>query len=263
MEYDLTKLDHKKSGTGIPILLLHGWGTNKDTFDSLIASIEKNLGKKVQAFSFTFPGFGNSPEPDQPWELNDFVELTQRYLNSFVAEWDNSNLIVIAHSFGGRVVARLAANPNTPNFKKIILMGSAGIKPDRGALYYLKVYTFKAIKLISKIPLIKEILMRPMEAYQKIYGSKDYSNASPIMRTTLSKIVNEDLSQDFSKIKTPSLLIWGKNDNSTPIEDAKKIEKLMEGAALIEVESAGHFVYLHQNLKVADIISRFIGGING
>lgn len=59
------------------------------------------------------------------------------------------------------------------------------------------------------IPPMKTLFPDTVENMRKKRGSADYNSATPVMRQTLVKVVNEDLTPLLKDIKVPSLLIWG------------------------------------------------------
>ena len=50
------------------------------------------------------------------------------------------------------------------------------------------------------------------------------------MRKTFVNVVNQDLTPLLSGIKNDTLLIWGDKDTATPLEYAKLMELLFDGA---------------------------------
>ena len=48
-----------------------------------------------------------------------------------------------------------------------------------------------------------------------------------MMRSILSKVVNEDLTDRLPLIKAPTLLVWGEEDKATPLADALKMNRLI------------------------------------
>ena len=89
-------------------------------------------------------------------------------------------------------------------------------------------------------------------------GSTDYKNASKIMRETLVNVINRDLSEEAKKIKVPTLMIWGSNDTEAPVEDAKKLEALLEDAGLIILEGFTHYAYIEALPNVSNIVNNFL-----
>ncbi|MDE7277029.1 MAG: alpha/beta hydrolase, partial [Lachnospiraceae bacterium] len=87
----------------------------------------------------------------------------------------------------------------------------------------------------------------------------DYNNATPTMRATLVKVVNEDLEPLIAKISCPTLLVWGDMDTATPIADAKVMERLIKDTGLVVCEGAGHYSFLEQPAKVHGALQAFLG----
>ena len=129
-EINSINIHYHVSGTGNNLILLHGWGGDIKSFEP----IHKHFEKYFKTFSIDFPGFGKSSLPDQPWSTTEYSEL----LAKFLKKQGINKLIVIAHSFGGRVAIRLAsAYPKL--ITKMILIDSAGIKPKRSSFGNFKV----------------------------------------------------------------------------------------------------------------------------
>jgi len=192
-------------------------------------------------------GFGESHEPYRPYNLNDYCI----FLEQFIKDFNINNPIIIGHSFGGRIGIKYASRNN--NIKKLILINAAGIKQK----------SLKRSLLVLKYKIKKKYyqLTRNFIKYNKLInnsGSNDYINSSSIMKATLSKVVKEDLKKDMKKIKTKTLIIWGKNDTVTPYKDAIKINKLIENSQLIALDT-DHFSYIKKENDVINNINKFIG----
>jgi len=78
----------------------------------------------------------------------------------------------------------------------------------------------------------------------------------------LVKIVNEDLTELLPLVKQEVLLIWGENDDSTPLADGKLMEKLMPDAGLAVMPNAGHYAFLEQPALFCKILDSYLGGGN-
>ena len=74
------------------------------------------------------------------------------------------------------------------------------------------------------------------------------------------KLVNEDLKEELKNIDKPTLLIWGEEDDATPIEDAYIMEKLIPDAGLVKYKGCTHYVFLEQIVQVNTVIKTFLTG---
>lgn len=231
-----------------PVILMHGWGCNRSTLAS-VQEVARRCGRRV--LNIDFPGFGQSPEPPEVWGVDQYA----RQIEGLLDHLGISNPILLGHSFGGRIAIIISSRRPVD---KLILVDAAGVKPRRKPKYYFKVYTFKAAKCLWRLIFGNEAAQRRIEAWRKAHSSADYAAASPRMRAILSKVVNQDLCHLMPLIKAPTLLIWGSNDTATPISDARKMERLIPEAALVEFPGASHFSFLDQPTRFAAVISSFL-----
>lgn len=244
--YDDIDINIIKQGEGEPILLLHGWGCTGEIFKH-IADV---LSTCYTTYSFDFPGFGASGEPIEVWGVEEYTRMVE----AFVKENGIERPALMGHSFGGRV-SIVYASRNAVS--RIVLVDAAGIKPKRPLKYYWKVYTFKALKWLCNTFLPKKKAQEIIDRRRKGTGSSDYSNASPMMRAILSKVVNEDLKHLMPSIKAPTLLFWGNLDTATPLSDAKTMERLIPDAGLVVAHGTGHFSFLENPGLFTAVIKNF------
>lgn len=247
IEIDGQRLAYTKSGSGSPIILMHGWGCSADTLES-VARIAR---ESHTVYNVDFPGFGQSPEPAEVWG----VERYTRLIEGFVDRLGIENPVLLGHSFGGRVGILYASRRPV---SRLILVDAAGVKPSRPLSYYYKVYTYKAMKHLMRLIYGREGAERRLEAQRASRGSADYAAASPKMRAILSKVVNEDLCHVMPSIKAPTLLIYGENDTATPVKDARKIESLVPDAGLVVMDGCGHYSFLDNPAQFAAVLRSFL-----
>ena len=242
-----TQLFYTVEGEGMPVILMHGWGCNHST----LKSIEAQLTPGFKVYNVDFPGFGGSNEPSAVWGVEEYTSL----IEEFARQEHIESPILLRHSFGGRVGILFASRNKV---HKLILVDAAGVKPRRSLRYYYKVYSYKAIKHALLFFLGKKRGETALNSYRAKVGSSDYSNASPMMRAILSKVVNEDLKSVMPKIACPTLLIWGANDTATPLADAKIMEKLIPDAGLVSFDGVGHYSFLENPYQFAAVLKSFL-----
>lgn len=236
MNMGKNNINYIQYGKGEDVILLHGWGQNIEMMKPLGDRI---IDKRITIIDF--PGFGNSPEPDSVWTIDDYVNS----LECLVKELKIKNPTLIGHSFGGRVAIKYASK-NKVN--RLILFGSPCVREQR------KSKKEKVLKSLKKLP-----LMNNFGEYMKKYiGSTDYKNASPLMRNILVNVVNEDLSENAKMITVPTLLVWGSLDDSAPLEDAKKLESLLKDGGLVVIDGCTHYAYLEALDYVSNIVNNFL-----
>lgn len=249
MNYELNQLESSIEGEGQPLLFLHGWGRDKDAFAPIIS----NLPREYKIITLSLPGFGNSPEPAKAWTVEEYAELVRRFLDERLTPEERAELLCVTHSYGGRLAGKIKS------FKKLVQIASAGIKPKRPLKYHLGLFFYKIVKALASLPLISPIFKRPHIAYRRLRSSDDYKNASPVMKEALAYAINHDQKRDFAAIACPTLLIWGQEDDTTPLWMGKTMERLIQDSALIVYPDATHQVLTERAAEIAIVIDKFFG----
>ena len=169
--------------------------------------------------------------------------------------------ISMGHSFGGRVIIKLAGNEETHplpfEIEGIVLIDAAGIKAEQTPAQRKSVRRFKRLKKFFAIPAVHWFAPDVIDEWLKNQGSADYRNASPIMKKAMVMAISEDLSDLLPHIKEDTLLIWGANDTATPLKDGKKMEALIPDSGLCVIENAGHFSFAEQPAVFAGIMANY------
>lgn len=253
IEVDGYNICYKITGTGEKtVVILQGWGTDLGVYDSVAAAVN---GEKYRVIQFDFPGFGGSDEPKEAWDVDGFADFFCRFME--VLEVKQATLI--GHSYGGRVIIKLAARESLPfEITNIILIDSAGIMPKRSAAQKWKIRRYKILKKILNMKLIYALFPEVIDDWRSRQGSADYRNATPMMRQCMVKAVNEDLTELLPKIKQEVLLIWGDKDTATPIGDAYIMEERIPNCGLAVIPGTGHFSFLEKPAQFRGIMEAYL-----
>lgn len=241
---DITIYYEKHGNKKKNIIILPGWGETRSTFSYMIDFLKNYF----TVYILDYPGFGNSPFPDKDLTIYDYSNL----IYEWIQDSNISDPILIGHSFGGRIITTLIGYYHY-SFSNIILMNSAGIKPKRTLTGICRTYTYKMLKKISTI-LPKKYRTRFQDYLFSKFASRDYKDLDPNMMKTFRNVVNEDLKPYLKYITSKTLLIWGSQDDSTPMKDGYTMNKYIKNSELIILEGANHFAYLQRPGLINQII---------
>jgi len=245
-------LNYYDRGSGEAVVFLHGWGSDFSVFRPFLDRLAD--GRRVCAPNL--PGFGGSQEPPAAWGVGDYADFVAAFLKTLGID----DAVLIGHSFGGRVIIKLAARDALPfRVSKIILVNSAGIRRKRTAGQKIRLAVYRCVRKILSLSFLEKNFPGVLEAWRRKNGSADYRNASPRMRECFVRVVNEDLTPFLSSIPCPSLLVWGDNDAETPIDDARIMERLIPDAGLVTLKNAGHYSFLDQPFVFGRVLDSFLG----
>ena len=103
IEIDGYKVWYKVTGPedGSVVVILQGWGTTLEVYDSVAACINE----KYKVVQLDLPGFGKSTEPREGWNVDGFADFFVKFMQAL----DIKKAILLGHSYGGRVIIKLAA----------------------------------------------------------------------------------------------------------------------------------------------------------
>lgn len=248
INYKITGPDDAKGN----IVMLQGWGTGMELYDFVAGS----LNDSYRFIQFDLPGFGESDEPAEPWNVAAYADFFCR----FMEETGIQEAALIGHSYGGRVIIKLAERESLPfTITKIVLIDSAGIMPERSAAQKAKVRRYKMLRNFLTSKPIHAMFPEVIDYWMSKQGSEDYRNASPMMKKCLVMAVNEDQREALPKIRQEVLLIWGDLDDATPISDAHLMDELIPDSALIVLEGTGHYSFLEKPQQFRGIIRSYFG----
>ena len=211
-----------RSGTGeLDVLALHGWGRSGTDFGAVLA---EHSGLAVH-----LPGFGSAPPPPSAWTPAEYADALAEALA------DQPPLVVVGHSFGGRVAIRLAAR-HPERVSALVLTGvpftrrSSGRKP---ALAYRLARWGNRLGVVSA---------KTMDSLRQRYGSVDYRNAEGVMRQVLVGAIGEDYFEDAARITQPVTMVWGEEDQPAPLTGAQAALEHFSHGSLRVVPGAGHLL---------------------
>lgn len=233
------------------LLLIHGWGCNGEVYRGVI----DHLSGRYRVIVPDLPGFGGSGEPKTPWGVDEYAD----FITAFCGALGVEECLVFGHSLGGRIAIKLLSRGDCPlRVSRVILTGSAGIKPKRSLKARVRGRIYKAGRAILSLSPMKALFPRALDNMRNKHGSPDYLAASPMMRQCLVKIVNEDLTPLLPLVKPPVLLIWGALDDQTPLADGRLMEQRMPEAGLAVIEGAGHYAFLEQGALFLRILDAYL-----
>ena len=244
---DGLNINYDVKGSGESIILLHGWGCSIKT----LSKVADNLSGNFKVYNLDLPGFGLSDEPSRPFAVKDFADIVK----GFVEKLEIENPTLIGHSLGGRISIYLEKMIDA---KKIILVGSAGIKDEKSKELLKKEQRAKKVKgILEKVlgPKSEGII----DALRNKVGAEDYRNSSKMMKETLKLVVDEDLRFLLKEFDTETLLIWGENDTATPLRHGKEMEKLIKGSGLVTFKNCGHYMFLENEYLFLRVVNNFLG----
>lgn len=227
----------------VNLFLVHGWGGTKHSLEKLA----KKLSTVANVYLLDLPGFGDSDNPPKDWGPYEYSMLVSKW----IADFQTKNNIYFGHSFGGGIGAILAST-QPELFTKLILCGSAIYRDPKVA---------KSVALLQKLPFYSTLKnsLKGIKGitYRALFRKSD-SYKYQALESNYRKIIQTDLSQHSQNINMPTLILWGDEDQDTPVSDAYRLQKAISGAILTLYSGYGHGLPKLNSEIITEDIVKFI-----
>jgi pimeloyl-ACP methyl ester carboxylesterase len=165
--------------------------------------------------------------------MNNYVN----WLEEFVKELKLGEFYLMGHSFGGALAVKLTIK-HVQEVKKLFLVSAASVRKRTASKSILK----NISKVAKKFYFLPSYSFFRKAFYKFIIRKSDYPYVEGLMKETFKNVVSEDLSQFTGFIRTPTVIIWGDKDKSTPVEDAHFMNNKIKNSKLVVINGAGHIL---------------------
>lgn len=230
-----------------PVLILPGWRLEASVFIPLEKELQKR-GFSVHIASF--PGFSNDSPLPRAYVLSDYVS----YVEDLIGKKKLKKVIIIAHSFGGRVALKLLSQkPQVAS--ALILSGVPGFRSQS-----LRAQIVKAVSGYVKTDQNFKSSAAGKLLY-RIFGAHDLSKLDGNMRQTFINVVEEPLGEYMEKIKTKTLLIWGADDGLVSTSVARRMQKTIKNSHLHIIPKTRHNVPYKNPEEFVNVFEIFLKNV--
>lgn len=238
-------------GEGLPLILVHGMG-GTIVWESIVPLLSKNYRIIIP----TFPGFRKG---DGIIEYTDdyFVEFLEQVRISF--SLDKVNLVGV--SMGGRTVLNYITKYSA-NVKTLTVIDGAGLG-NMSPLFIIPIIS----RLFERF--LVRILGNPKNVVK--LGINDFVDTNSDTYTTCSKYFlslmeddivrcnfvriltkigkkKEEWKEQLPRINVPTLILWAKDDKTTPVKWAYTLDSLMGNSKLEVLGDYRHMAILENPL---------------
>ncbi len=217
------------------LYIVHGWTYKPEPWEEVIAALKK---KGVEAELLRVPGLGT--KSDDVFTIDDYVEWAAKSIPK--------GSIALGHSNGGRILLNMLTQKGDDYLSALILLDSAGIYEPSMKRDLMRKMS-KAFAPLKKSKLARRVV-------HKVLRVHDYNDAPENMKKTMTNMLDSDKVLDISSIKTPTRLIWGTDDQMTPLRQGKKMHELLKNSKISIKEGWCHSHYLRSADELAEEIAK-------
>jgi len=230
---------------GLPLVFVHGIGGGCSSF-----MWRKNfdvLAEHFKVFAVDLLGFGFSDKPSAaPYSSDLYVDL----ITDFIREVCGYPVNVIASSLGAAYAVRVAdEHPELIN--ALVLNAPAGGEsfrarpgmagaafygllqsPVLGTSFHNVMVSERTIRDFARRHLFYDHRRVTDRLVAHLYATSHQVGAQHAMAAFVAGYLNTDIRKPFARLRQPSILVWGKQDLTSPLGDAGELLELNSQARL-------------------------------
>jgi pimeloyl-ACP methyl ester carboxylesterase len=237
-------IHYESAGEGRPLVLLHGIGSNSRSWRRQLTELSKDF----RVIAWDAPGYGSSSDPSGPPSMRYYATCLRGLLDALRLK----RIFLLGHSMGG-VIAQEFYRSHAEFVDALILADTSSGGWTAGAEQRLKmirtmtpaqIAADRAPRLLS--PSATNALIREAESIMAEIRPAGYEFAA-------IALAESDTGDVLRHVRVPMLLIWGDQDEITPVW------KEVPAAARTEIiPNAGHLCYAEQPDKFNAIVREFL-----
>src|SRR5215831_7519507 len=239
-------------GHGEPLLVLHGAGGNRG-WRRWMASVAE----RFTVYAPTHPGFGRSDAADWMESIDDLA----RFYLWFLDAAGLARVHLLGHSIGGWTAAEMATmHPGAVH--RLVLVAPVGLKPEEGEI--LDVFYYPPEELLgytvhdrASIPEWAELFGQAPTPAEVEIATRNREMTARL--TWKPYMFNPRLPHFLPRVKTPTLVVWGRQDRIVPAVCGEQYCRLLPDATLRVLEACGHLPPIERPDEFADLVRSFLG----
>ncbi|WP_417197168.1 alpha/beta fold hydrolase [Bizionia sp.] len=215
-------------GEGTPIIVLHGLMGGLSNFDSVTNYFSQ---KGYRVIIPELPIYSMSL-------LKTNVKSFAKYLHDFIEFKELDEVILLGNSLGGHIgLYHTKLYPK--KVKGLIITGSSGLYESAMGGGYTKRSDYEVIKKKAQ-DVFYDPEVATKEIVDEVYETVNDRNKLIKTLAIAKSAIRHNMAKDLPNMKTPTCIIWGKNDTVTPPEVAVEFDELLPDSELFWIDKCGH-----------------------
>lgn len=258
------RIHYVDEGKGIPILMIHGFGGSHRNFEK----IAKSMKGQYRIIRVDVPGFGLSEMPKGEKEM---VTLYRLFMTDFIRDMKLDSVYIVGNSMGGGI-AWMTTYDNPQKVKGMVLLAAAGYDLQRVKKSVVKIARFGFAPYLFRqgIPLFltKKRLKRvfyndDLISPEEVVKSNEFGNIEGNLESFFAMAHSNEFPEEawIKEIKTPSLIIWGKQDEVLDVKFASRFKQDLANSTLKIYDHCGHVPMVEKTKQTEADIEDFISSV--
>lgn len=251
-------------------LLIHGWSSSWYATSPLLGQ----LAQRFHVIAVDLPGYGQSPSLKETTTIPKYADL----LAELIGQISDGPVVLVGHSMGGMISLTLALSHPILVERMVLLSPTISGRLSTAINLFISPITmmerFSLGSLLvtateSAVVGLTDRLMRPVSFaertgitegdYEKLRMDARKKGQGRVRAECYRAMLENDLSGRINAIETPSLVIWGAEDNTVPLRDAGVVADEWPAADLRILPKAGHWPQFEAPDTTRRMVAVFLG----
>lgn len=255
---EITYLSNDKDDTAETIVMLHGFGADKDTWTRFAGE----LGNDYRLVIPDLPGHGESTQNSS---LNYDIQEQAKRLDEFLNLINAKKVYIVGNSMGGAIALHYTST-HPAAVQSLTLIDSLGaIKTPSVLDEETKVSGKNPMLEINNAEDYKAMMSYGMVNPPYIPGFLiDVLAEAKIKRKDIERKIFKDILTDadqttiLANIHVPTLIIWGKQDRVLHVDDAALLHEKISGSRIAILDETGHVPMVERPQETAKLLRGFL-----
>ena len=251
-------------------LLIHGWSSSWYAMSPLTGL----LSQRFHCIAIDLPGYGQSPPLPERATIPGYVDI----LADLLEELSDGPVVLVGHSMGGMISLTMALRH--PALVERMVLLNPTITGKLSTFINLAVSPITALERFGLTSLIVSLveryfvgltdrIMRPASFaertgiterdYHRLRADARRPGQGRVRAECFRAMLENNLSGQIGQIETPSLVIWGAEDNTVPLRDAGVVADEWPLADLRIIPKSGHWPHFETPATTNRLVAAFLG----
>jgi pimeloyl-ACP methyl ester carboxylesterase len=252
---DGTRLMYMEHGDpdGTPVVLLHGYTDSMRSYERVLPHLPPSL----RVFAVTQRGHGDSSKPEGSYASDVFAGDVAGFLDALAIE----RAVIVGHSMGSTVAQRFAVEYPERTLA-LVLEGAFMPRPANAAVSAF-LNEVSALEDPIDPSFVREFQQSslaqpvPREFFDMVVGDA-MKVPVRVWKAALEPYRSTDFSAALTKIRVPTLLIWGDRDAFTGRAEQDALTQAIAGSRLVVYGGAGHSPHWEEPQRFAEQVATFV-----
>jgi pimeloyl-ACP methyl ester carboxylesterase len=262
------RVNYVEMGDGPPVIFIHGLA---GCWQNWLENIPR-FAERHRVVAVDLSGFGHSELPREEISIPGYG----RFIDAFLGEIGIEKATLVGNSMGGFIAAETAIS-HPSRVEKLVLVSAAGGPALRERNDASQARVMRAARMLAPIaaaaiarrehlirrPRLRRMLLLKVARHPELIEPElCYEVASgggkPGFLDALQAILDYDFEHRIGEISCPTLIIWGRNDEIVPVEDAYEYERLIPDSRKVIFEETGHVPMVERPVRFNRLVEEFV-----